>query len=233
MLVGLVNRRLLIGALCIITAALALALWCAQPHGSLAVWWNPHWPYLRHLLARKGATAIQAVGALIAFYGLARAYLRAKYDLRVWQWAKRGVARLAGRVDRLWRALLRKPLDATVHVGRASASYAWMPSPAVGVSNAVVDFTLPLQEQIKRLTEYVNKKAEQAAEMQGNIARLQRDLEKARDKTSELKRETWAHIETQIQQLNDRLNNIQALDLTWAIWGLFITFVGTVLSLWA
>jgi hypothetical protein len=42
---------------------------------------------LHHLLARKNcATAIQAVGSVVAFLGLWRAYLRAKYKMSIREW---------------------------------------------------------------------------------------------------------------------------------------------------
>lgn len=56
---------------------------------------------------------------------------------------------------------------------------------------------------------------------------LERELREARYVTSELERKIVAHIETRIQELDDKINRVQVLDLTWAIWGLLISFVGT------
>jgi hypothetical protein len=42
-----------------------------------------------------------------------------------------------------------------------------------------------------------------------------------------------ADIETKIEKLTAELNKIQALDLRWAIGGLFISAIGTFLGYWA
>lgn len=93
-----------------------------------------------------------------------------------------------------------------------------------------IDITLPLQEQIKRLAQFANNLSRGAAELEKQIAAVGRDLKKARADTAELERKTWAHIQSQIQSLDERINSVQVLDLRWAIWGLFISFVGTALS---
>jgi hypothetical protein len=46
----------------------------------------------------------------------------------------------------------------------------------------------------------------------------------------ELERNLLDRIETQIQQLDDKVNRVQVLDLRWAICGLLISFFGTVWS---
>ena len=224
---GRSDRRMLVGALCSISLALAAALVLGQPRGSLALLSHDLardcWPHLRPLLARKNcATATQAVGALITFYGLGRVYVRAKYGLTIASWAKRGI-------KRLWAKLLHRPPEVAVRSGSAQGTFG-LHVVAIGLVTHNVDITLSLQEQIKRLAQFVNNRSREAADMEKKITDLERELRQARDETSALERKALAHIETQIEQLSDRLDSIQVLDLRWAIWGLFVTFVGTVVS---
>jgi hypothetical protein len=58
------------------------------------------------------------------------------------------------------------------------------------------------------------------------IISITEDLKKARADTEELQRKTWDHIQSQIRELNDKLNSLQVLDLRWAIWGPLITLGG-------
>ena len=62
--------------------------------------------------------------------------------------------------------------------------------------------------------------------MEKLIINITEDLKKARADTEELQRKTWDHIQSQIRELNDKLNSLQVLDLRWAIWGLLITLGG-------
>jgi hypothetical protein len=227
--VGRDDRRLIVGALCGISATLATALLLGQPHGSLAVWSaelgaHHYWPHLRHLLARKNcATAIQALGALITFYGLGSAYVRAKHDQTVGAWIKT-------RVERVLAKLFRRPRDnMTIHAPTAYGTFRFGMS-ASGLVTHNVDISLPLQEQIKRLAQFANNRAREAAEVVKKLGALERDFGKLEHGTAELERNLLEHMETQIRELDNRLDSIQALDLTWAIRGLFISFVGTVLS---
>jgi transcription elongation GreA/GreB family factor len=59
---------------------------------------------------------------------------------------------------------------------------------------------------------------------------VRKEVGQAREHASDLAAKTLAHIETQIQQLRSDLDRVQVLDLRWAIAGLGITAVGTVLS---
>ena len=125
--------------------------------------------------------------------------------------------------------VLRNPPDITIHAPTAFGTFQVEVS-ATGLVTHNIDITLPLQEQIKRLAQFANNLSRGAAELEKQIAALGRDLKKARADTAELERKTWAHIQSQIQSLDERINSVQVLDLRWAIWGLFISFVGTALS---
>lgn len=220
------DRRWLIGLVCGLTIYLAGSLLFGQRQGSLAVWSHDlgqsYWLQHRVLARKNVATGVQALGALVTFFGLANAYVRAKYDETVWKW-------ITDWAIRIWRTLLRKPRDVTIHAGTAHATFG-VHGYASGYVTHNVDITLPLQEQIKRLADFVNRRSKESGEMGSMIRKLQHELEQVKDAASGLRRDLLAHIEAQIKQLDDRIDGIQALDLTWAIWGLLISFVGTVLS---
>ena len=86
-----------IGAPCAIAIALAAVLLIGlhiEPKGSLAQWSqslaHSVWPHVWHCLrspGRKGrATIVQLVGAVVTFYGLWTAWLRAKHGVTPWGW---------------------------------------------------------------------------------------------------------------------------------------------------
>lgn len=174
---------------------------------------------LHHFFARKNvANGILAIGALIASYGLLRAYIRSAEDITVWQW-------ITHPIINAWRRLRHK----TQHVGPsgiASGTTWGFHGVARGLALHHVDTTLPLQEQIELLAQYVNKRSTEAAEMDKKIGELGQELEKVKDGSAQLERKVLAHIESQIKDLNDKLNRTQVLDLRCAIAGLFITFIG-------
>ena len=219
---GLSDRRLLVAALCGISLTLAAALVLGQPRGSLAVWSGElahHWPHLRHLLrllvARKNcATATQS---LVAFYGLGRAYIRAKYDITVTAWI-------------LWRVFRRKPRGKDILISPGSAFIGIGTLSATAYAQIVLDPKLKLRDQIKQLAVFVNNRSQEAAERDKRITDFGRELRRAQVATTELKRAMLDYMETQIQALDNKINRTQVLDLTWAIRGLLISAVGTLLS---
>jgi uncharacterized membrane protein (UPF0136 family) len=201
------DRRLLVGALCGISLTLAAALVLGQPHGSLAAWSHDlarlYWPQLRHLAARKNlAAATQAVGALVTFYWLGRAYIRAKYDITVTAWI-------------LWRVFRRKPRGKDITVTPGPAFMLRTELSATAYAEIVIDPKSRLRDQIKQLAAFANSRSKEAAERDKRITDLGRELRKVRAETSELERKTLAHIETRINELSDRLDRIQVWDLRW------------------
>ncbi|MCA2241157.1 hypothetical protein JF781_02110 [Mycobacterium sp. WUMAC-067] len=91
----------------------------------------------------------------------------------------------------------------------------------------IIDITQSLDEQVKRLVQYVNDRTGEASEMAINITKLRLDIDGVKDTVTELERNMKAHTATQIQTFDRNLDSRQALDLTWAIWGLLVSFVGT------
>jgi hypothetical protein len=93
------------------------------------------------------------------------------------------------------------------------------------------DPSFSLQEQIQMLAQFVNDNARTVAEHGGLIADLQGKLRELEAGTATLERNLLERIEIRLDEFDDRLNTKQVLDLRWAIAGLAISFVGTVLSL--
>jgi hypothetical protein len=71
------------------------------------------------------------------------------------------------------------------------------------------------------------------ASMSGRIDELRHELKVARTLGESSAQKALADIETKIEKLTAELNKIQALDLRWAIGGLFISAIGTFLGYWA
>ncbi|OBJ53722.1 hypothetical protein [Mycobacterium asiaticum] len=224
---GTFNQRLLVAALCIISAALAAALLLGEPHGSIALasrdLQRNDWPYIRHALSRKNiGTSIQAAGALITFYGLGRAYLRTNSNQTPMQWL-RDIAKKA------WDKLSGNKPSPRAHHGSAHATIGWHATVSLEAMHKV-DITLSLQEQIKRLATFVNNRSREATQTETRVAAIERELGKIRDDARLLEQNMWTQIDSQIKELNSRLDRVQTLDLTWAILGLFISFAGTLWS---
>ncbi|MEE3753359.1 hypothetical protein [Mycobacterium intracellulare] len=215
------DARLLLKALCSVAAILAATVSVGQHTGSAAIGWNAHWLFVRHcLLSRKNiAVEIQAMGALVAFYGLLRAYVRATYAQSV-------SVRIVNGIKMFWGRLLRLPQTITVPTIQSTAKFG-----RVGVTQTppahIIDITQSLDEQVKRLVQYVNDRTGEASEMAINITKLRLDIDGVKDTVTELERNMKAHTATQIQTFDRNLDSRQALDLTWAIWGLLVSFVGT------
>jgi hypothetical protein len=102
--------------------------------------------------------------------------------------------------------VLRNPPDITIHAPTVFGTFQVQVS-ATGLLTHNIDITLPLQEQIKRLAQFANNLSRGAAELEKQIAALGRDLKKARADTAKLERKTWAHIQSQIQSLDERINS--------------------------
>ena len=127
------DKRWAIGAPCAIAIVLAAVLLIGlhtEPKGSLAQWsqslGHSRWPHVWHWLrspGRKGwATIVQLVGAVVTFYGLGIAWMRAKHGVTVaglakglWAW-----------IWSTWRKSLAGPEM------RSRLSRAWGPTVLIG-----------------------------------------------------------------------------------------------------
>lgn len=220
--------KLLLAALCMVCAACAATLLIGQPNGALAATSNElhrqHWPYIRHALSRRNiATTVQAIGALITACGLAHAYTRAKNNQTPTQW-------LRAEAKKTWNKTLRRTPPPRRHTGSGHGTITSLTT-ASGRLVHTVDITQSLHEQIKRLATFVNNRTRDAAKLETKVAGIEHELRKIRDESSQLEARMWAQIEARIQDLNDRLDRVQVLDLTLAIRGLVISLAGTLWSL--
>jgi 4-amino-4-deoxy-L-arabinose transferase-like glycosyltransferase len=234
--VGRDDRRLAIGLLCGLVLAIALALVIGrhvQPPGTLTHWSRSlagqYWPHIWHFLrapGRKGwATIVQFFGALVAAVGFGTAYLRARYELTVEKLAKR----VWVFIQRLWARLLGRPQQ-PIHTAGDAQAIGHFEATGVGMVTFNLNTSLRLQEQVRRLAQFVNARSAEAAQMESMIVDLRRNLAHARQATSELESRMLTRIQNEIRELQRQLDTVQVLDLRWAIGGLFITVLGIVLG---
>ena len=69
--------------------------------------------------------------------------------------------------------------------------------------------------------------------MSTRIGELAHEVKVARTLAESSASKALADIETKIEKLTAQLNKIHELDLRWAIGGLFISAIGTLLRYWA
>jgi hypothetical protein len=215
------DKRWFVGLLCYVVLRMAVFL-------VRDVYYLGHDDWLWHrVLARKNWTAtVQAVGSLIAFLGLWRAYARARYDLTVPGWLK-SVA------DRLWRWICRKPRRGQDIVIAAPTMTAHVEASATAYVTFVLDTTLTVEEQIAGLVQFVNDRSKDGVGVQNKLVELGRDLRNLQSRASEIERNTLQRIDSRITELDDKINRTQVLDLIPAIVGLGITAFGTLFGIGA
>ncbi|OMC32012.1 hypothetical protein A5739_11370 [Mycobacterium colombiense] len=219
------DARSLLKAACSIAAILATAVLVGhhvEPQGSVALWWDAHWQLIRHCaLSRKNiAVEIQAVGALIAFYGLLRAYVRARYRQSVSERIVRWIKIVWGRLLHLPQTITLTGIPPARNFGRMGVTQSPPPHS--------VDITQSLHEQIRHLAQYVNDRTGETSKMAIDITELKLGFDGLKDSMSDLASEMREHTTNEIHSFNKQLDSTQALDLGWAIVGLLISFAGTV-----
>lgn len=199
------DRRLMIGGLCGIGFALSTAVLLRQvPWAHFGIkWW---------------ATSTQLLGTLITGFGLLYAWLRAtRFWDRVWPQIQRVLAWLFG------------PTHAVVHAPAMLSSAAKLDADVfVGLR---LNRGRPVAEQLEQIEAYINTRLpQQFTDFSNRIRELKRALEDARSESQEAVAQAAADARAAIDKLTARLDTTQALDLTWAIVGLFITAGGIILS---
>jgi hypothetical protein len=198
--------------------AIALAIWSLALEIPDLKWWS---------------TTLQLVGAVVAFLGFSGAYVRAECGLTLRAWVWQQLLRFARRVKLLWDRLRHKPIIIRVQAGAGATMGAGTPLVATYPSPLVLDQTLPLEQQVAQLADYANKLQQAVPKLKQEIHRLDGRIDEAQAGASELAEKLLAHLRDAIDQLSKRLNEAQVLDLRWAIFGLAITVVGTLMSYWA
>lgn len=225
---GRSDKRLAIGAACGIGFALAASHLIGlhvEPKGSLAQWSqslaDSVWHWLRSLSRKDWATNVQLLGAVVTFWGLWTAWLRAKHRETPWSLVKRVGTRIAERVA----GMFGRPRG--VVVGVSAASLIGIGSTASAFLTFNIDNSVSTAENLERLADFVNRlSGNTILQLEQQIVTLRDDIKEARAHASDLASKTLTHIEQQIDYLQQELDTKQVLDLKWAIWGLFITVGG-------
>jgi len=97
-----------------------------------------------------------------------------------------------------------------------------------------LDRSLPVEEQLAQVERYINETLAQEFKSVGVImGRVRDELQQAKAESEKAIADAEAKAQKAIDDLTKRLDATQALDLSWAIGGLFITAVGVFLSYWA
>lgn len=182
--------------------------WLSDRHGTFALWSvqlaSDDW--LQHrVLARKNiASVIQIVGSVIAAIGLLSAYVRTKYHLSVPQWLQVSA-----------HLTLRPELTATAYV------------------TFNLDPNATVQEQVKDLARFVNDRSRDTVFVDEKFIEIERKLRILRSDLDDLERNTMQRTDSQLHKIQARAYETDALDLTWAIWGIVIIAIGTAWGLGA
>jgi septal ring factor EnvC (AmiA/AmiB activator) len=90
-----------------------------------------------------------------------------------------------------------------------------------------------MEQQLAQVEEYVNQRSERDSDFDTQFQELSIAIDELRTNISSTEANALAHIETQINALTERLDNMQALDLRWAIVGVLIAACGVAVSYWA
>ena len=159
---------------------------------------------------------VELVGTLVTAYGLLYAYGRAKglrEQLRDW-----------------WARIRREPRHATVHAPAAFASTGTLTADAY--VKFQLDETLPIPEQLAQLENYVCELRGMFGPVNSNVARLDRAIEQA-NAADTVAGQALTDAKREIDRFGDRLDELQAVDLSVASIGVLITAVGVFLNFWA
>ena len=160
---------------------------------------------------------IELVGTLVTAYGLLYAYGRTQ------GWA--------AQIGDWWAKI--RGISPRKHTGAAFGSAGTLSVTAVGYEPLTLDAKLPLPEQLAQVENHVNKLGLRFGPLQADIARLDRAIEQAKVHGDTVATQVLADAKREIQRFGDRLDELQAIDLTWAVRGVLITALGVFLSFWA
>jgi hypothetical protein len=203
------DARLFVGALCGIAFSLGAAMLLRQvPWATYGFkWW---------------ANTVQLLGTLVTGFGLLYAWARAT---RFW-------GRTWPRIKRWWAQLWGRPVNQVVRPAGFTGGLVGLEAEVmVGLG---LDRSLPLQEQLLQVERYINTRLPQ--ELTGlsrRIREVRRELQDADSRSQQAVAQAKAQAQAGLKELAARLDSTQALDLSWAIVGLFITAMGVFLSYWA
>ncbi|KAA0078801.1 hypothetical protein CIW52_29950 [Mycolicibacterium sp. P9-64] len=177
------------------------------------------------------ANTLQVIGSAVTAAGLFGAYVRSKHQESLPEYARWRWTQFSAWVNERWARLLRRPRNVTVHAGAATAGvYGWAPTVVIGHAPFTLDKTKSFEERLAQVAERVNQLTAKQPVIDRRIHALERDVTRIMSDLSAVRSEALAHIQSQINDLDKRLNMTQVLDLRWAIIGLLITVLGIALS---
>jgi hypothetical protein len=165
----------------------------------------------------------QLIGSTLTFIGLLVAYMRAKHP------GDTLAAHIRGFVLRLVCKQTSKPTP----IGQASGTYAFRGGviPDRGFRH---DRDLDLQAQIDDIVGYLNDDlVREAVAVGGRLDELKAETARTAGLADERSAEAYQKAKAQIDELKRELDRSAALDLRWAIFGLYVATIGVALSWWS
>lgn len=159
-------------------------------------------------------------GSALTFFGLVWAYLRA--DPRIGDWLRRVVQQLRGPRTRAIDSSL------TVTASTSAGLLAIYGFPADSD-----DPIATLRARTDKLLYVVNRLSAELTDAETRIGELQAGIEAVRTEAREGDEQTREHAAAQLRQFSDALNDVQALDLRWAIAGVFFQTFGAVMAVFS
>ena len=171
--------------------------------------------------AKCTSITTQLVGSVLAFLGLLTAYLRARHrGDTVWEQIRGFFLRLVGR-----------PVPEPVPEAQASGTYAFRGG-ATKSRPLWPHRELDIQDQIDGIVEHINKVGGDITEIFGHLGGLQAAVVRLDGLAVEKSTEAYQKARAEIDELR-REDQSAALDLRWAIFGVYIATIGVALSFWA
>ncbi|WP_006241813.1 hypothetical protein [Mycolicibacterium tusciae] len=232
------DERLFVGALCGIVLCLGVGLQLRQVDYPAALGESLHAVALavrsRVLDAKWLATTLQVAGTTLTAFGLTSAYVRSKHQKALPDYLRWQATQLTKWFVRQWKRLLRRPIRVVVQPNTGAIRImGHAPIVQIGPAALAVNEGDPIQLQIAHLVVYINDLNKRVSGIDKRVSVVDRDIGKVRNDLSTKQRETLAHMQGQIVDFDRRLDMKQVVDLRWAIRGLVITAIGSLLSYWA
>ena len=116
--------------------------------------------------------------------------------------------------------------------GTAQGTYGWTATVG-GYAPFRLDATLPVPEQLALLENYVRELRGMFDPVNTKIAGLDRAIKQTKAHADTVAAQALAEAKAEIERFRDRLDELQAVDLRWAVRGVLITGVGVFLGFWA
>lgn len=164
------------------------------------------------------ANVVQLIGALVTFVGLAHAYTRSAYGMGLGRWIMSKLRR--SDVQLTGEGLL-------VGMGGTGTASVDVYAPFS------LDTGQPVEDQLAHLAEYVRELRAMFPLIGQQFIQLQRDVADARAHAESVAGQALADAKKHLDDFKADQTRTDVLDLRVAIFGLFISFVGTALALGA